>query len=387
MIVCLWIFVLPVQSQGSLEEILSQIEANNTTLKALRMQNEADKIGNKTGVNPHNPEIEFANLWGNPSIIGLRRNFQVSQTFEFPTVYSYRRQLSNARNSQVDFEYSLHRSEILAEARKICMELTYLNAMERELNIRMDHAKAIAEAYQSMFEEGETNLLEWNKARLNLLNARNELQNLQIERNLGINELTGLNGGSPLRFEVSLFEQLELPADFDTWFRDSESNIPDLSWIQKEVGISKLNEKLTRASNLPSFSGGYLSEALEHEKFQGFHIGMTIPLWENKNTRRYAKAQSMAAESMETNVRLQLYNELRTNHEKTLHLREALNEYRSVLQGIQNAELLKKALDQGLIGLSEYLLELSVYYDAVDRSLSLERDMNIAYVQLIKYSL
>jgi outer membrane protein, heavy metal efflux system len=377
----------PALSQGSIEDILSQIEANNTTLKALRVATDASKIGNTTGINPHNPEIEFANLWGTPSIIGLRRNFLVSQSVEFPTVYSYRKQISNARNNQADLSYNSSKSEILTEAKQICMELIYQNAMERELTIRLDHANVIAEAYQTRIEKGETNLMEWNKARLNLLNASNDLQNLQIERDFGMNELARLNGGIPLTFQQSYFEHIVIPPDFDAWFRESESRIPDLTWIQQEVGISDWNEKLTRASNLPVFSGGYLIEALEHERFQGFHIGMSIPLWENKNTRRFAKAKSMATKSLATDVRLQLYNELKSHHEKALQLQNTLNEYKSVLYGIQNAELLKMALEKGLIGLSEYLLELSVYYDAVDRTLSLERDLNIAYLQLIKYLL
>ena len=57
-------------AQNNLEYLLQEIESNNTTLSALQKQVEAQKLGNKTGIYLPNPEVEFSNLWGNPSEIG-----------------------------------------------------------------------------------------------------------------------------------------------------------------------------------------------------------------------------------------------------------------------------------------------------------------------------
>ena len=82
-----------------------EIEKNNTTLSALRKNTEAEKVGNKTGIYLQNPEVEFHYLWGNPSVLGNRTDISIKQTFDFPTAYRYKSQISNARNDQVELEY------------------------------------------------------------------------------------------------------------------------------------------------------------------------------------------------------------------------------------------------------------------------------------------
>jgi hypothetical protein len=42
-------------SQSKIDDILLEIEKNNTTLSAFRSRSEADKIGNKTGIYLQNP--------------------------------------------------------------------------------------------------------------------------------------------------------------------------------------------------------------------------------------------------------------------------------------------------------------------------------------------
>ena len=48
--------ILTAQAQSGYETVLQQIEANNTTLAALRQQTEAQKLGNRTGLAPANPK-------------------------------------------------------------------------------------------------------------------------------------------------------------------------------------------------------------------------------------------------------------------------------------------------------------------------------------------
>ena len=84
-------------SQNNIDKILIEIEKNNTTLSALQKSTEAEKIGNRTGINIQNPEVEFNYLWGNPSVIGNRTDFSVKQTFDFPTAYKYKNQISSKK--------------------------------------------------------------------------------------------------------------------------------------------------------------------------------------------------------------------------------------------------------------------------------------------------
>lgn len=372
-------------SQTSVDSVLANIERNNTTLFAYRRNIEAEKIGNKTGITPSNPEIEFGYLWGNPYAIGNRTDLSIRQSFDFPTAYAYRSQISNLKNEQAELEYQRQRREILLQARLLCAELTYQNAMLAEYNKRMNSARQIADIYKKKFDAGETNVLEYNKSQVHLLNLSKDLQNIEIQRQTLFTELSRLNGGKTIEFADSIFGSPQLMPDFEQWYAQTEQKNPVLQWLKQESAITKKQAQLQVAENLPKLSAGYMSEKVVGQQFRGVTLGMTIPLWENKNTVKYSRAKAIAAESLQSDSKLQFYNQMKTRYAKALALQTSTNSYRLELKKFSNRELLAKALDKGEISLGEYLIELSIYYESINKLLEMERSMFIAYYELVMF--
>jgi outer membrane protein TolC len=263
--------------------------------------------------------------------------------------------------------------------------LIYANALQEKLTKRVEYAQSIAKSYQLKFEAGETNILEYNKAQLNLLNVSKELESIGIERNALLAELAGLNGGQSIDFGGSAFQILELTADFEQWYLLAEQKNPTFSWLKKEIEISQKQTGLNRAMSLPKLQTGYMSESVVGQQFQGVTVGLTIPLWENKNKVKYAEANSQALESIAADSKIQFYNHLKALHTKTIALQKNVNEYRSGLISFDSSELSKKALDHGEISLIDYLMEFSIYYESVNKLLELERDMNKTMAELNRY--
>jgi outer membrane protein, heavy metal efflux system len=373
-------------SQNNIDRILTEIEKNNTLLLALRKNVEVDKVGNKTRIYLQNPEVEFNYLWSNPSVVGNRTDVSISQSFDFPTAYLFKNQISNLKNEQIDLEYKKQLKALLLQARLVCNDLVYTNALKSELSKRLIHAQSIANSYKSKYDAGDTNILEYNKAQLNLLNISKELESTEIERNTLLSELTSLNGGIFIDFTDSIFQSPIIPNDFEQWYVSVEQNNPVLSWLKKEMGISKKKEKLNRAMSLPKFQTGFMSEKIVGEQFQGITVGLSIPLWENKNTIKFAKANTLAIESIANDNKIQLYNHLKAMHTKSIGLNKNVNDYRLNFRLFDNSVLLKKALDKGEITLIEYMLELSIYYDSVKNLLDLELDLNNAMAELNQYN-
>ena len=77
---------ISLNAQSSVETALKAIEENNNTLKALKETTKSQKLENKTGIYLSNPEVGFNYLWGNPSTIGNRTDFSISQAFDIPTI-------------------------------------------------------------------------------------------------------------------------------------------------------------------------------------------------------------------------------------------------------------------------------------------------------------
>jgi outer membrane protein TolC len=346
---------------------------------------EAEKLGNHTGVYLQNPEVGFNYLWGSPDALGNRTDINIKQSFDFPTAYGYRRQIADSRNLQADLEYQRQRKDILLNARLLCTDLLYANAVIDENEKRLSHAQNIADAFQTMYEKGEVSILEHNKAQLNLLNNRKEAEVLTIERNTVLNQLSALNGGIAIELNSSSVLLPMLPADFDQWYSKAEQNNPALLWLKQEIEVNMQQEKLNRALSLPKASAGYMSEKVVGEHFQGVTVGVSIPLWENKNTVKYSQAQTLALQSMEVDSKLQFYNQLKIQFGKAASLQKTVFEYRKLIESSNNAALLKKALDAGEISLINYLMELSFAYSAMDNLLKSEYELNKALSFLAQF--
>ena len=377
----LLLFISQAKAQ-TISEVLKQIERNNTVLAALKQSGEAEKISNKTGIYLENPEVEYHYLWGNSSELGNRTDFSITQSFDFPTTYRYKQKVSDGKNLQVDMQYQIESKKILLEAKNICIELIYMNIYSLELEKRLQHAQQISNAYQSKFDKGDANILDLNKAKLNLLNAEKEVNIHETDRELLQAELIRLNGGKAIDFRLMSYDMEILPSDFDVWYASIRSNNLLIKYLQQETELSKKTEKLQRSMNLPKFFAGYMSEKVVNEHFQGVAVGISIPLWENKNTVKTVKAQTLARQAVVDDADFHFHNESKSLYQKATKLRQIVSDYRKTMESINSSDLLKKALDAGELSLINYIQELGIYYDAADNLLQTERDYQLVVAEL-----
>jgi len=380
-------FALNVSGQESINSVLSGIEKNNPLLQAARTETDAEKIGNTTGLYPGNPEAGFNYLWGNPDIIGNRRDFSIVQSFDFPSAYHYRSNVARLRNDKAELVFQDKRKQLLYEAYNICSELIYRNALNRLLSERLDNAGALARVYKRRFETGDANIMESNKAQINLLSVTKQYEMNEISRNDLISRLTSLNGGREVVLSDTLFPVISINTDFEKWYAEISASNPALNILKQEVLITQKEKQLNSSLRLPQFSAGYMSEVIPGEEFKGVIVGMSIPLWQNKNTVKYAKARTLAAAKVEEGNRQAFYNSMKAGHTRVLALRDKVNEYREVIGSLNNTALLRKALDSGQISLSEYLIELAYYYDAYNQLLEMEYELQRAYSEISRYQL
>lgn len=381
----LLVMVFSLRAQNNMDSVLSEIEKNNTTLAALKKSAEAETLGNKTGIFIPNPEVEFNYLWGSPGNIGNRTDFSIKQSLDFPTAYRFKNQISDLKNEQIMLLYRKELYAVRLQAKLIYFDVVYYNALIAELTKRVTYARQIAQSYKSKFDVGETNILEYNKAQLNLLNAGKTLESTEVERSARLAELTLLNGGIPLEITEIEFQQVVLPEGFDQWILQAEQQNPMLAWIKSEIEISSKQEGLSKALSLPKLQAGYMSESVVGQQYQGVTVGVSVPLWENKNRVKYVKANSLALESVEADNKVQFYNHLKALYNKAAGLQQNVAGYREGLSQYYNTTFLKTALDKGEISLINYITEFSFYYESINNLLTAERDLNKVNAELNQF--
>ena len=375
-------FAYSATAQDGYEDVLSRIEANSTTLQVYRKQMEAQKLVNRTGIFLPDPEVEFAYLWGNTPVAGDRTDFKVTQSFDFPTVYSQKNRISNLENSNAELLYKAERIALLLRAKQICIELIYYNALAKEYELRVHNAERIAAAYRAKLEKGEANIIESNKVQLNLTSLQNEATKIETEKTILLSELKRMNGGQDIVFNQYSYYRGIIPDSFDKWYAQAESKSPTLQYVSTQIKVKEEEVRLNRASGLPKFSAGYMSERLLGERFQGITVGISVPLWENKNRVRQAQSQLSASQSLFEDSKIAYYTRLQGLYAKVVDLQQSSLKHRAALSSFNNEVLLKKALDAGEISLLNYLLEIEYFYDALRGVLDTEKKLELSLAEL-----
>jgi len=144
-------------------------------------------------------------------------------------------------------------------------------------------------------------------------------------------------------------------------------------------------QKLVKAENLPNFSAAFISENVVDERFGGLSLGMSIPLWENKNKLNHTKAKKEALISTEKSFKQDFYARMEAIYSKAKSSSDQSKTFRQNFENIDNGIILKKALNAGQITLIDYLQEMSYYYESEDRVLEMEKDVDHLIDQLKIY--
>lgn len=364
------------------ETVMQDIERNNTTLAALQAQTDATQWDSRTGLAPDNPEVEFGYLWGNPTDMGNRLDFNVTQSFDFPTTYVYRKKVADSQVSQAAANYQTARRDILLQAEKACINLIYYNILQREYARHQAVAQSVLDAYQKMYDQGEKSILDLNKAKLDLLSVRRDVESNRIERDAVLAELVRLNGGKSVVLEDTVYPSFTLPEDFDRWYADVESTNSLLKTYAAAIETSENEVRLNKSLWAPKFTVGYNSERILGTTLQGVGVGVSLPLWQNSRAVKSAQLNAYAQRCAEQDARLTLNNELRSKYEQARSLQNLYREYNEILQSINSEALLKKALDEGEIPIVEYILEKNVYREAVHEAFDTHRDLLLIVCEL-----
>ena len=362
--------------------ILPAIERNNKSLQALRQEVEAEKAANHVGIAPANPEVEFSYLWGHGAEEGSRMDLSVSQSLPLSTLLGYQSRLAKQQDLRADLRLKVERTAVLLQAQQTCIDIVYTNAMLHEYGKRLAHAQTLADAYRQKFDAGNANALEYNKVRLNLATAQGEYQRLLTERSTLLEQLASLNGGEAIVLNDSVFEGVLPPADFDSWYAEAETRSPMLAYVRQEVAVAKADARLSKAEWLPDLSIGYMSEGMTGNYYNGVTVGVSVPLWQNSHRVRQAKASAEAAQLRADEQKQLFLSTLRTQYAAVIGLQKTWQGYHEALLLNNSADLLLQALQAGQISMLEYMMELSIYYDATAQALAAQRDYYSALAEL-----
>ena len=371
----------------SVETVLREIERNNPNLKAAAAEVEADVLAGKAEALLENPEVEFNYLFGE-SGIGNRHDVRVSQSFDIPTITGLKAGKAEDIGQLAALKYRAQRQAVLLEAKQACIDLVYWSSLIEELNAHLEQAEDLVSSYEKRMTAGEATILDLNKARIHRTKIQGQANRAEVERQGLLATLRSLNGGTDPGFDASAPGLTEpLPEDFRTWFEEASAVNPVLEYVRKEVQLEERQLAIDKASRLPELVVGYMSEIRTAEKFRGVTVGVSIPLWSSSNKVRQSNARANAARERQNAAEQEFFQDLQRQYLEASSMKKNAELMRASLRESDSRSFLLSALTEGEISMIDYLVEIDLYYDALEQALAAERDYRHALASLTVFSL
>lgn len=380
-------FIGTVFAQNSVDSVVKQVERNNKSIQSNKKYWQAKKVEFKTALTPYDPQVEYDYLFGSPVGAGNQKDFSITQRLDFPTVYKRKKELSGRQIAQTALQQQVYRQDILLEAKLTFLEIVYLNKKAAELNRRLLNTEKLVSDYQKKLDKGDVIILDVNKARLQLLNIKNETALNENEKQVLLTKFSELNGGIPIVINDTTYPFIPSIPDFEILDSTIEANDPIIKVYEQEKLILQQQIVVQKAMNLPKIETGYHSQGILGQSYKGFHAGITIPLWENKNKLNATKSNLDYAVSNTETHRLNHRLENKQYYDQLDVRLKMAKEYKELLSTLNNTILLNKALALGQITIIQYFYDESFYFTAYDKYLQAEWEYQQAVARLYKYQL
>lgn len=299
------------------DEAVSKALANNKNIQAASLQVKQQQQLLKSAINLPNPEF----FWESPT--GNFYTGSITQSFEFPTVYSNQYRLQKQQIGVAQKEKQLTEVELKYRVKVLYLEIQYADSLASQLYKQDTLYEKIKLSAIRQFRAGQIDYLQQTFAETQYGEIHNQYQQslvrasslkAQLQWFTGIKDTISVE---PLAISLSQV-QLSLAPDSTALFAN-----PALQILQQQENVAKQNIALQKSKALPGLAFGYFNQGERDTKWLNrFRVGVTIPLWfgQYKSNINAAKTEQQVIQSKQQGLQQDLSaqtintsSEIRTN--------------------------------------------------------------------------
>ena len=273
------------QTPITLNQALETAVKNNYSLKSEQLKSDYQQklIKTATNIDPINVVADYGQL----NSYYDDNQFGISQTINFPTIYSRQKKLFTEEWKSASLNTSIKEAELKMEVTKTFYTLIYLNEKEKLL-IKSDTIfSEFLQKSELRFNKGENNILEKTTAvtqrgaiKMQLIQLQEEKELMQIRFQLLLNSEAKLK---PVYENAKLvFDQL---VDSTLVY-----NHPNIKILEQQKNVSIATTELEKSKLLPNLTLGYNNTTMigigandvlydKSYRFQSVQFGIGIPLF------------------------------------------------------------------------------------------------------------
>jgi heavy metal efflux system protein len=384
------------QSGITLEQAIQHARTNNKSIQASALDIEYQKQIRKTSTDIGKTNVLYMQGQYN-SYAKNDNNVTITQSIPFPTVFSAQNSLGKSLVKGSELKKEVTENELVYEVKQVYYHLIYLASLEALL-VRQDSIlQDIVRAADARYRTGETNLLEKTTVTTQRNEALNLLSQTQSDIRIYQQSLGTLMGyNQAVAIAAATFEERKLESPLDS---SSINQNPELLFQRQQIQIASSERRLASAHLMPEINVGYFNQTLinspinasgelatSSNRFQGFQVGLSIPVWIGPHTAKI-KAARIREERTETSAayqKAQLAGQWEQAVQNYLKNKNSYEYYTT--SALQNADLILKhselAFQNGEIDYIGYLLSVRNAIQIRERYLQSLDNLNQSIITL-----
>lgn len=357
----------------SLDQVLEVALENNPNLKVAQFQTAREQALKGTSFNL--PKTDLGVEYGQTnSIADNDTRFSISQTFEFPTVYSRQSKLNSSKVAASKLRQEVVQNDLVAQVSSTYYRLWFLKSKGNVLQRQDSIYSRFSYAAQLRYDNGESNALELATANAELADINIMVQQNEAAIAEGQFTLQNLmNVDDAVEIETPKLEMKSAMEVSNTTDMNVSKN-PLVSYYKQQIDVAENERKVASAKRLPDITLGYFNQSFigtgdagtiydAGDRFTGVQLGLSIPLWAKPHTAKITAAKIYKQETEaqlevienQTKSKLQsLFTELQKNLKNIEYYRKS---------GLPQSDVLfktaQRGFEEGEIGYIEYIQGLN----------------------------
>jgi cobalt-zinc-cadmium resistance protein CzcA len=353
------------QREISLEEAISIALENNYFIENAKLAHMQSEKMKKTAYDLPYPQFNFERGQMNSSLID--NSYSISQSFQFPTIYTSGKKYYNENASYYAQHTYVVKNDIMA-----AVTSAYFNWLmmyeKKEVLLKLDSIyRDFMHAADLKFQLGESNemekILAQAKSKQILIYINENEADIYIAEK-ALKQLLNVDGN--FRPTDTVLTKLSL----DGMFQDSTviQGNPALGYYKQNIVRQEAHLKNQKNHYLPDFQLGYFNMSIDQTPgFQGWYVGLGIPIW------MWSNAGRVQAAKLETQIARNIFRDKQMNikleFEKLMHEYEKHKKSLEFYEGTalqQSVLIMKNASQSYNFGDISYIEFVQLSSEAID---------------------
>jgi len=372
----------------SLDETIQLAIEKNPAVQAASIETDRQSVLKKTSVDI--PKTDVSLLYGQYNSIQKHDNhFTLSQSIPFPTVFTSASALNRELTKASLLKEGVTRNDLTYQVKQVFNELLYVKARQEKLLQQDSLLTDLLHVANVQYRTGEGTLLTKTLAETQLAEMKNQLARNSADLQIALDHLRLVCQSEWIEDVSGSLETMVSLPEIDTAVSGTN---PVLALGEQQITVARQQKKLEGARALPDIHVGYFNQSLigpqnvngqdqyftSSARFQGFQVGLSLPLWFFPHGARIKAADlsAQAAAKNQENNRLVISQQYNQATQEIIKNKNSLAYYRG--SALETADLLisqsRKAFNSGELDYTSLLLNLR-------QALSIQEGYLIALLQ------